>query len=251
MNPLPPPGPAAAHPWRPWVIANAAMSADGKIAPVEGTLVPFGSDQDRAQMEELRTRADAVLIGGGTLRTEDPPLLILDPALRARRQAAKGSPHPLNVTVCNHLPKNLETLRFFNHPETTRLVFTSLQTPPDLLALANQHATVEVVPLDETSKINLRSVMEILYKRGVRLLLLEGGGELNFSMLAAGLVDELYLTVCPFLFGGRSAPTPFDGSGFPGARVQQLELCSSRANPRGELFLHYRLLQGPDQELHI
>jgi len=79
---------------------NVAASADGKIAPVDRGKINFGSAEDRAQMEALRSEADAVLIGGGTLLAEDPPLVIRDPAVHSARQTAKGKPHPVNMTVC-------------------------------------------------------------------------------------------------------------------------------------------------------
>ena len=73
-------------------------------------------------------------------------------------------------------------------------------------------------------------------------LLLEGGGELNFSMIQAGLIDEIYLTVCPFIFGGRTAPTAFDGVGFVHNHACKLALKSYRPSATGELFLHYDVL---------
>src|SRR5271166_5259170 len=102
--------------WRPYVSLNVAESVDGKLAPIDGGKVNFGGPEDRAQMEALRAEADGVLIGGGTLRIEDPPLIIHDPEVRDRRIAAKGSPHPWNITVCSILPENLAGMRFFRSP---------------------------------------------------------------------------------------------------------------------------------------
>src|SRR5271166_6059018 len=99
-------------------------------------------------MEALRAEADGVLIGGGTLRIEDPPLIIHDPEVRDRRIAAKGSPHPWNITVCSILPENLAGMRFFRSPETEKLVFTTERTPPALREAASRYALVEVVPAD-------------------------------------------------------------------------------------------------------
>lgn len=231
-----------APPWRPFVSLNVAESADGKLAPVDGGKVNFGSAEDRAQMEALRREADAVLIGGGTLMAEDPPLLIRDPAIRAARVAARGEPHPLNMTVCSALPEGLAQMAFFNHPETRRVVFTTERTPPPLLESTRRFAHVEVVPLDAGGRVDLVETVRRMPALGIRHLLLEGGGELNFSMLAADLVDEVYLTICPFLFGGRTAPTPLDGAGFPRDRVRKLVLKSHRAGTHGELFLRYAVL---------
>jgi riboflavin-specific deaminase-like protein len=231
--------------WRPLVTMNVAESADGKIAPVDGGKVNFGGDEDRMQMELLRAEADAVLIGGGTLLTEDPPLLIRDPALRERRRTARGTPHPLNVTVCSSLPPRLASMSFFLHPETEKLVFTTERTAPDLIEVAARLARVEVVALDSTGRVDVVEVVRRLSTLGVRHLLLEGGGELNFSMLRSGLVDEVYLTICPFLFGGRTAPSPVGGEGLPREQVRKLSLKSHRVGTHGEVFLRYDVLPGP------
>lgn len=229
---------------RPFVVMNIAESADGKIAPVGQGKVNFGSSEDRAQMEALRAEADGVLIGGGTLIGEDPPLLIRDATLSAHRLATKGSLHPRNITVCSTLPAHLSKMNFFVNPDTEKFVFTTEKTPADRLAAAAKLAHVEVVSLNSAGRVDLAEVMRRLLQLGVRRLLLEGGGELNFSMLEAGLVDEVYLTICPFLFGGRTAPTPVDGVGLPRDRVRKLELKCHRVGAGGEIFLHYSVLPG-------
>jgi 5-amino-6-(5-phosphoribosylamino)uracil reductase len=227
---------------RPFVTLNVAESADGKLAPIDGGKVNFGSAEDRAQMEALRALADGVLIGGGTLRAEDPPLIIRDPKVRDRRATTKGSPHPHNITVCSILPENLAEMNFFRCPETEKLVFTTDRTPPALREAASQYARIEVVAEDESGRVDLVEVFRRLPTLGVRHLLLEGGGELNFSMLNAGLIDEIYLTVCPFIFGGRTAPTAFDGAGFARAHVRKLALKSHCLSSSGEVFLRYHVL---------
>jgi 5-amino-6-(5-phosphoribosylamino)uracil reductase len=224
---------------------NVAESVDGKLAPVDGAKVNFGGAEDRTQMELLRAEADGVLIGGGTLLTEDPPLLIRDPSIRERRRATKGRPHPINITVCSSLPAGLASMNFFQNPESEKLVFTTRRTAPELVETAARFARVEVVPLDPDGRVDVAEVVRRLLLLGVRHLLLEGGGELNFSMLEAGLVDEVYITVCPFLFGGRTAPTPVDGAGFPRDRVRKLALKSHRVGAHGELFLRYDVLPDP------
>jgi 5-amino-6-(5-phosphoribosylamino)uracil reductase len=227
---------------RPYVTMNVAESADGKLAPVGGGKVNFGSLEDRALMEALRSEADGVLIGGGTLRTEDPPLIIRDPEVRRNRVADKGSPHPRNITVCSVLPERLADMRFFRAPETEKVVFTTARTPPALRDAAAQYARVEVVPADSEGRVDLVEVLRRLLLLGVRSLLLEGGGELNFSMLQAGLIDELYVTVCPFVFGGRTAPTSFDGAGFTRDQIRRLALKGHRFSSTGEVFLRYEVV---------
>ncbi len=228
--------------WRPHVSLNIAESADGKLAPIDGGKVTFGSLEDRAQMELLRSEADGVLIGGGTLRAEDPPLIIRDPEIQQRRISRKGCPHPRNITVCSILPEQLAEMNFFRSTDTDKLVFTTERTPRDRLEAARRHARIEVVALDHAGRVDLVEVVRMLPGLGVHRLLLEGGGELNFSMLELGLIDEIYLTICPFVFGGRAAPTPFDGAGFASDHIRKLALKSHRLSARGEVFLHYDVL---------
>ncbi|MDX1970006.1 MAG: dihydrofolate reductase family protein [Planctomycetaceae bacterium] len=230
---------------RPHVTLNVAETVDGKIALVDRGKISIGGPEDREQMERLRTEADAVLIGGGTLVSEDPPLLIHNEELQSQRLAAKGARHPRNVTVCTTLPAHLAEMKFFRHPDTEKIVFTTRKSSPDLLRLAAQFAQVELVELNAAGKVNLTEILSRLRTLGVRRLLLEGGGELNFSMFDAGCVDEMYITVCPFVFGGRAAPTPVDGVGFPLDGIRKLALKSHRVGARGEVFLRYAVLSEP------
>ena len=229
---------------RPFVRLNVAAGVDGKIAPIGGGKVNFGSAEDRSLMEQLRAEADAVLIGVGTLLAEDPPLIIRDQARRSERLAAKGSAQPLNVTVTTTLPDGLASMEFFREPTTEKLIFTTARTPSSVLESAAILARVEVVPLDRGGQVDLVEVLRRLKSSGVSHLLLEGGGELNFSMIEADLIDEIYVTVCPFVFGGRTAPTPFDGAGFTRDHVRKLALKDHRIGSRGEVFLRYDVLPG-------
>lgn len=231
---------------RPFVRLNVAESVDGKLAPVDSGKINFGSDDDRSEMENLRAEADGVIIGGGTLVAEDPPLIIRNAETLARRLAAKGSRHPKNICVCGSLPPNLAEMRFFTNEETEKLVFTTSRTPSHLIDLARRFAQVELTPLNASGRVDLVHVVRRLPALGVNTLLLEGGGELNFSMLEAGFVDEVCITISPFIFGGRSAPTSFDGVGFTYKNVRKLSLKSHRVNPQGEVFLRYDILpEGP------
>ncbi len=150
---------------------------------------------------------------------------------------------PLNITVSTGLPDGLAEMDFFREPETEKLVFTSERASPALREVAGRFARVEVFALDASGCVDLTEVLRGLPRLGVRNLLPEGGGELNFSMLQADLIDEIYLTLCPFAFGGRTAPTPFDCNGLAKERVRKLALRESRVGPKGELFLRYEVLR--------
>lgn len=230
---------------RPFITLNIAESVDGKIAPIGGGKVNFGGTEDRQQMEILRSEADGVVIGCGTLLTEDPPLLIRDKTIQARRTQHKGAPHPKNIAICSSLPPQLEQMLFFRNLETEKIVFTTEKTPIQIRETAARYARVEIVSVNDNGRVNLCEVVTRLRQIGIEKLLLEGGGELNFSMLQAGLVDEIYLTVCPFIFGGRTAPSSVGGEGFPFDEVCKLQLVSHRVGINGRIFLHYNVLDEP------
>ena len=224
---------------RPYVVLNMASSLDGKITTRKREVFSLGSAEDRALMNELRAGADAVLIGAGTLLDEDPPLLVSDPILQARRVRERGAPHPLNVLVSASVDLDPAASRFFNCPSTERLVFTTQAAPCERMRAATKHADVCVVPQGSRGRVDLEAVLAELSRRGIERLLLEGGGTLNFSMLKAGFIDEICLTLCPFIIGGRSAPTTFEGTGFLRASIRHLELSTSRIGEAGEVFLRY------------
>jgi riboflavin biosynthesis pyrimidine reductase len=167
-------------------------SADGRAAR-DGRAGGLGSDADTLMLTELRALADAVLLGTGTVRAEGYARLVAHPDRVARRRAAGLAETPLAVLIS----------RRFDFPWDARL-FTAEDQPVLLYAGAPDDvpaevaAPVEVVPLDEPSPA---AAMADLRARGVRALLCEGGPTLNRSLLAAGVVDELFLTISPLLTG--------------------------------------------------
>jgi riboflavin-specific deaminase-like protein len=233
---------------RPFVTMNVATGIDGKIAPVGPVHVSFGGAEDRALMDVLRAEADAVMIGAGTLRKEDPSLTVHDPNLRARRLASRGSPHPINIVVVSELPAAFSSMGFFREPETEKLIFTTGRTPKAVLGEAGRIARVEVVAADDEGHVDLAEAVMRLAALGVERLLLEGGGDLNFSMLRLGLIDEIRHTLCPFVFGGRTAPASFGGEGFTKETARRLELKSNRVGANGRVFLYYSVLPGAGVE---
>lgn len=226
---------------RPRVVMNMATSIDGKIATADRSLFHFGSAEDRARMEELRAAADAVMIGSGTFRAEDPSLTVREPDRIARRKAAKGSEQPLGVVVSTKLPDDADAMQFFREPGVAKAAFTTDATPADVRERLAPFACVEVVPEGPDGHPDLPAILRRLHELGVEDLLLEGGGHMNFSMLREGLVDEIYQTVCPFVFGGRGAASMVGGEGFSGEQVKKLTLLESKVGGRGEIFLHYRV----------
>lgn len=213
-----------------------AMSADGKISSRRRESFSLGSAHDRELMDVLRARADAVVIGALTLRHDGWAIRVRTATVRAKRIARGQAPHPLNVVLSTALDLP-QRCQFFAHAKTEKLVITTRQAPAARVRRFGRLAEVVVLP---RRRIRAVDVVRTLEARGVKRLLVEGGGEVNFAFFKEGLVDELYLTVTPKIIGGARAPTPVDGAGFLEATHKRLTLVSSRR--RGdEVFLKYRV----------
>lgn len=217
-----------------------AASLDGKIAPVGPGRVTFPSRADRAHLFALRDQAQAILVGAGTLRAEDPPLLP-DAARRAAREAAGLRADPLRVVVSGSLDLPLRGRALAPRPGAPVVLLASEEAPAERVQAARQ-AGHEVL-LRGRGGVDLAAALaELERTHGASGVLCEGGGALNASLLAADLADELWLTVCPVVLGGASAPTPVDGPGLPLPRRARLREVRREGD---ELFLRYDLRPDP------
>ena len=226
---------------RPFISLNMASSIDGKITTFEKEKVRFGSDEDRAGMEALRSKVDAILIGKDTLVADDPPLILRIPQYIEQRLQLKGEARrqPINVVISSTLDMPIETSDFFQEASTSKLVFTTDLADSSKVERLRRYADVVILPADGQRRVPLDQMVEKMAGLGIQHLLLEGGGTLNFAMLEAGLIDEIYLTICPFIIGGAASPTTFDGQGFPKEIVRKLSLEAHRIGRLGEIFLKY------------
>jgi riboflavin-specific deaminase-like protein len=196
----------------PFVFVNMAMTADGKIATANRAVSSFGSVRDHELLLKLRATADAVMAGAHTV---DSAAINLGPGpARFRRLRLKNglASHNLRVIVSGSgsLNPNAEV---FKHRFSPIIILTT-QRISKAKRLQLQTITDEVKICGQL-EINFRAALRWLREQwGVKRLLCEGGGELNDALFRAGLVDELHLTVCSQIIGGRNAPTIADGVGF-------------------------------------
>lgn len=209
-------------PIRPHVLLSAATSLDGYLddASPERLLLSGPADFDR--VDEERAAADAILVGGNTLRTDNPRLLVNDPARRAARRAAGRPEHPLKVTLTASGALDPD-LRFW-HTGGAKLAYTTDTGAgtlrPALAGLAEVVALGAAVPLG--------AVLDDLGARGVRRLMVEGGGSVHTQFLAEGLADELQLAVAPLLVGQERAPRFVRPAAFPGGPAHRMRLLEAR-----------------------
>ncbi len=196
---------------RPFVLVNMAMSADGKIATVNRTVSTFGSKRDLEHLYELRATADAVMAGA---RTIDTHKVLLGPGGERFKKVRKRNglaEYNLRIIVSGSGSIDPDAA-IFQHRFSSILILTTAGLPDakyrQLRSLAD-----EVLVCGKNQIDFVRALRELHQKWNVQRLLCEGGGELNSALFRAGLVDELHLTICPRIFGGRRAPTIAEGEG--------------------------------------
>jgi riboflavin-specific deaminase-like protein len=228
---------------RPFVFANFAMTADGKIAFAGGHFVPFGSKRDQEHMMELRATADAVMSGARTVDS-GPTTMGTGGAKYRRLRLKRGlSEHNLRIIVSGSGSIDPDA-EIFKHKFSPIIILTTHRAGEERLKILRRLAVVKICG---TPEINFHAAFRWLHSKwNVKRLLSEGGGELNDALLRAGLLDELHLTICPKVFGGRTAPTLADGIGFAKlADAAPFQLKSSR-RAGNELFLVFNAskLQG-------
>ena len=221
---------------RPHVIVNVAASADGKIDTAARRGAAISSPEDWERADALRAGSDAVMVGGRTLLQEDPRLTVKSANLRAERTRQGKSENPIKVGVVTsaNLP---ESSRFLHEGGAEVILFTTRRTPPAEVARL-EAAGAQVLVLGET-RVDLRAALTVLHERGVRRLMVEGGGMLLGELFRLGLVDEFYLYIAPLIFGGSSAPTIADGPGLEREAAVELTLDSLSAQPDGSIIAHY------------
>lgn len=228
----------------PHTTAILAMTADGKIADKARSPARFGSANDKLHLEKQIAQMDAVLFGNKTLHAYGTTLPVSSPELLQLRETQGKPPQPIQI-VCSGLGKINPNLRFFEQP-VPRWLLTgeALSTMFDhhLPSLKMRESLFERVLLVEmhNHKIDWINAFQQLAKLGIQRLAVLGGGELVASLLEVHLIDEFWLTICPFIFGGVNAPTPVEGSGFLADVAPRLELLEV-INIDQEVFLHYRL----------
>lgn len=222
---------------RPHVLLSCAMSIDGYIDDATATRLILSNEADLDRVDAVRAGSDALLIGAGTLRSDNPRLLVKSPGRRAERQARGLPPYPLKVTVT--ASGDLDPALRFWHSGGARLVYcpaaAAAKTRDRLGGLA------EVRTLGET--VDLAAVLDDLGDRGVRRLMVEGGGTIHTQLLRADLADEIHLAIAPFFLGDPAAPR-FAGPGsFPDGPHRRMRLAETTMI--GDMaFLRYLPLRG-------
>ena len=185
---------------RPYVLLSCATSADGYLDDASPRRLILSGPADADRVDGVRAGCDAILVGAGTIRADNPQLLIRDPRRRARRVARGRSEQPARVTLT--ATGDLDPQARFFDPGAPRLVYCATGALPAARARLGGAAAL----IDAGDPLSLDAVLSDLAERSVVDLLVEGGAHVLGEFLASGLSDELHLAVAPFFVADRAAP---------------------------------------------
>ncbi|MFG2434842.1 dihydrofolate reductase family protein [Streptomyces sp. NPDC048508] len=214
---------------RPHVLLSAAVSLDGFLDDTgpERLLLSGAADFDR--VDEVRASCDAILVGAGTLRADNPRLLVNSAERRAARVADGRPPYPLKVTVSGS--GDLDPEAQFWHTGGEKAVYTTDEGARRAAGLLHGLPGVDIVATGP--ELDWRVLLEHLHDvRGVRRLMVEGGGRVHTQLVREGLADELQLAVAPLFVGQPDAPRLFGPGAYPPGRLRLVE-----TRPVGDVVL--------------
>ena len=225
---------------KPYVILNAAMTLDGKIATKTGSSEISGPE-DLERVHEIRKKADGIMVGIGTVLADDPRLTV-------HKIPSSKSDNPIRVVVDNKARTPID-FRILNDDADTIIAVGSIcdeknpDSDEDAVSRAKAISQKADVFYSSKTPVDLVEFMDYLYSKGIKTLMLEGGATLNFSMIKDNLIDEVRICIAPMIAGGRDAKTFFDGEGFDYMKdAVKLELIKSYSCGK-DFVMEYKVLK--------
>lgn len=198
------------------------MSIDGFIDDASPERLRLSNLADFDRVDGVRAQCDAILVGARTIRRDDPALLLRSEARRADRMSRGLSPDLVKVTLTSGRDLDPDA-RFFTTGSAPKLVYCASPGVCELKSRLNGHAEI----IDAGDPVSLPATLTDLARRGVRRLMVEGGGGVHTQFLVAGLVDELQLVIAPFLVGDPSAPRFVHPGVFPQSSRHPMRLAGT------------------------
>ena len=223
---------------RPYVVLSVAASIDGYIDDNNPERLYLSNEADFDRVDEVRAGVDAVLIGANTVRRDNPKLRIRSQERRERRLAAGLPEVPLKVTISSKGDLDPES-KFFATEDVEKLVYVPSESAPTAVERLGEVATV----VGAGDPLDLATVLADLSNRGVKRLMVEGGGHIHTEFLAAELVDEIHLAVAPFFVGDSTAPRLVVDGDFPQDFRNRMNL--AEVQQIGDIALLRYLLKKP------
>lgn len=211
---------------RPRVILSAAMSLDGKIASKNGDS-KLSSKKDQIRVHKLRSKIDAILVGSNTIKRDNPALTV---------RYVKGK-NPIRIVLDSKGTISSKSKIIKTSKKIPTIIAVSKKAPKKNILNLKKHS-IEVIVTGE-NHVNIKNLLKKLAMKKIKTLLVEGGGNVNWEFIKEGLVDEIIVTVSPYLLGGNKAVSLVEGEGFSKIN-QSLKLKLKKITQLGnEVVLHY------------
>jgi 2,5-diamino-6-(ribosylamino)-4(3H)-pyrimidinone 5'-phosphate reductase len=214
-----------------YVILNAAMSIDGKISTRRNDS-SFSSRKDWIRVHKLRSSVDGIVVGISTVLEDNPMLSV--------RYYSKGTKDPVRIIVDSNarIPLNSRIIRSSKNIQT--IVATTPNAPTRKIKELKKAGAQVLV--SGNRRVNIKNLFQQLENLGLKRILVEGGGEINWSVLKIGLANELIVTISPVVVGGRDAKTLVEGEGIANiTNGIKMRLSKTLINYKNEIVLFYKL----------
>lgn len=219
---------------KPYVILNAAMTLDGKIATKTGSS-NISSPEDKIRVHELRKEVGAIMVGIGTVIADNPKLTV-------HKIESELSDNPVRVIVDSKGRTPIAAKVTNNDADTIIAIANKYK---DDFIVSDRYAELKKradIFFSGDEKVDLKALLNYLSEKNIRTVMLEGGSELNFSMIKEGLINEIRIAIAPMVVGGKDAKTLFGGEGFDEmSEAVKLELTDSYTLGE-DLILVYNVL---------
>lgn len=204
----------------PYIIINTATSIDGKIATSKREQTILSNDLDFKMVDKIRSEVDAILIGHTTLIQDNPRLTIKNKDYILRRISENKTPQPTKILISPNCKIPINS-NFLQGDPSSKIIFTTNQADNiDIEKLS----PVSSIFQHDNMRVDVQQLGEELYNAGIKKLLVEGGGEINFSFIQSGLVDEIRVAISNCIIGGKNAPSLADGEGFQIKDIKKFKL---------------------------
>ena len=213
---------------KPKITLSAAITLDGKIGQKNKHIV-LSSKADKIRVHKLRSKSDAILVGKNTVEQDDPLLTV---------RYAKGK-NPIRIILDSHgTIKNTSKIIKTCKRVPTIIVTSEIISKPNLNRL--RKLPVDLIICGKT-QVNLTKLLPVLSKKGIKTVLLEGGGTLNRSFLKKNLIDEMIIALTPYVLGSKNTVSLFEGLSFPSLKIKfPLKLKNVQKNGN-EIILNYKI----------
>lgn len=215
---------------RPYTVLSCGVSLDGYIDSATEQRLLLSNEADFDRVDQVRADSDAIMVGAGTVRRDDPALVVRSADRQQRRveQGAAATPVKVTVTAEGDLDP---TAQFFATGDCEKFVYCASQSAAKMSEVLDGIATV----IDGGPDVSMRSISEDLHQRGIRRLMVEGGGTTHTQFLTEGVADELQLAVAPLFVGDSRAPRFVSDGEFPWCAEHRADLVEAR--PIGDVVL--------------